>query len=199
MKNMVELFLNLHQEPIKKILFLLFLLLCCKIKISEITSIAFTKGPGLLGSLLVGTSFAKSLSLSLNTPLIEVNHMMAHIHAHFIQETKELIKTPNFPFICLTISGGHTQIVHIKSPLEMKVIGSTIDDAVEKLLTKQENFGFRLPAGPIITIISLEMKKVLFTCQKQVILITVLAVLKPNFLISLKKNLKTIHFSSRIT
>ena len=140
-----------------------------KIKISEITSIAFTKGPGLLGSLLVGTSFAKSLSLSLNTPLIEVNHMKAHIHAHFIQEKKALIKTPNFPFVCLTISGGHTQIVHVKSPLEMKVIGSTIDDAVGEAFDKAGKIlGLGYPAGPIIDKLASigNEKKFVFTYPK---------------------------------
>lgn len=121
------------------------------IKVSELTSIAFTKGPGLLGSLLVGTSFAKSLSLSLNIPLIEVNHMKAHIHAHFIQEQQEIINTPNFPFICLTISGGHTQIVYVKSPLEMKVVGTTIDDAVGEAFDKAGKvLGLGYPAGPLI-------------------------------------------------
>ena len=121
------------------------------VNISDLTSIAFTKGPGLLGSLLVGTSFAKSLSLSLNIPIIEVNHMRAHIHAHFIQEKKELIKTPNFPFICLTVSGGHTQLVYITSPLEMKLIGTTIDDAVGEAFDKAGKIlGLGYPAGPEI-------------------------------------------------
>ena len=122
-----------------------------KISISELSSIAFTKGPGLLGSLLVGTSFAKSLSLSLNTPLIEVNHMKAHIHAHFIQEKNISVKTPDFPFVCLTISGGHTQIVYVKSPLEMTVIGTTIDDAVGEAFDKAGKIlGLGYPAGPLI-------------------------------------------------
>ena len=82
-----------------------------KVSVEDLTSIAFTRGPGLLGSLLVGTSFAKSLSLSLGIPLIEVHHMKAHIHAHFIKEKKEDNPAPNFPFICLTVSGGHTQIM----------------------------------------------------------------------------------------
>jgi N6-L-threonylcarbamoyladenine synthase len=144
-----ELASRAHQENIVPVVS--FALKKAKIKISEISSIAFTKGPGLLGSLLVGTSFAKSLSLSLNIPLIEVNHMMAHIHAHFIQEKKEIKKIPNFPFICLTISGGHTQIVHVKSPLKMKVIGSTIDDAVGEAFDKAGKIlGLGYPAGPII-------------------------------------------------
>ena len=88
-----------------------------KVNVKDLTSIAFTRGPGLLGSLLVGTSFAKSLSLSLSIPLIEVHHMKAHIHAHFIKEKKEDNPIPNFPFLCLTVSGGHTQIVWVEEPL----------------------------------------------------------------------------------
>ena len=122
-----------------------------QVQTSDLTSIAFTKGPGLLGSLLVGTSFAKSLSLSLNVPLIEVNHMKAHVHAHFIQESENSIDTPSFPFVCLTISGGHTQIVYLESPLKMKVIGSTIDDAVGEAFDKAGKIlGLGYPAGPII-------------------------------------------------
>jgi N6-L-threonylcarbamoyladenine synthase len=90
----------------------------------DISAIAFTKGPGLMGSLLVGTSFAKSLALGLNIPLIEVNHMQAHILAHFIKE--QGFKTPEFPFLALTISGGHTQIVKVTSHFEMEVIGHEI-------------------------------------------------------------------------
>ena len=122
-----------------------------KVQTSDLTSIAFTKGPGLLGSLLVGTSFAKSLSLSLNIPLLEVHHMKAHVHAHFIQESGGTIHTPNFPFVCLTVSGGHTQIVYVENPLKMKVIGSTIDDAVGEAFDKAGKIlGLGYPAGPII-------------------------------------------------
>ena len=122
-----------------------------KVQTSDLTSIAFTKGPGLLGSLLVGTSFAKSLSLSLNIPLLEVHHMKAHVHAHFIQESSGTIDTPNFPFVCLTVSGGHTQIVYVENPLKMKVIGSTIDDAVGEAFDKAGKIlGLGYPAGPII-------------------------------------------------
>ena len=135
-----------------------------KINIKQITSIAFTKGPGLLGSLLVGTSFAKSLSLALNIPLLEVHHMKAHIHAHFIQE-KELIKTtPNFPFICLTVSGGHTQIVWVENPLEMKVLGNTIDDAVGEAFDKAGKIlGLGYPAGPQIDELAKKGNKEKFT------------------------------------
>ena len=117
----------------------------------ELTAIAFTRGPGLLGSLLVGTSFAKSLSLALDIPLLDVHHMKAHIHAHFIKE-KETEKTfPAFPFLCLTVSGGHTQIVLVEAPLKMKVLGSTIDDAVGEAFDKAgKAMGLGYPAGPII-------------------------------------------------
>ncbi|MGB5458612.1 MAG: tRNA (adenosine(37)-N6)-threonylcarbamoyltransferase complex transferase subunit TsaD, partial [Eudoraea sp.] len=93
-----------------------------------VSAIAFTRGPGLLGSLLVGTSFAKSLSLGLNVPLIEVNHMQAHILAHFIKEGDK--KVPPFPFLALTISGGHTQIVLVNNYFDMEILGETLDDAV---------------------------------------------------------------------
>lgn len=97
-----------------------------KIRKQDIDAIAFTKGPGLLGSLLVGSSFAKSFAMGMDIPLIAVNHMQAHILAHFIDKGKQL---PSFPFLCLTVSGGHTQIVKIESPSKMEVIGTTIDDA----------------------------------------------------------------------
>ena len=115
----------------------------------ELHAIAFTKGPGLMGSLLVGTSFAKSLAYGLDIPLIEVNHMQAHIMAHFIKE--EGYQTPEFPFIALTISGGHTQIVKVNSPFDMEVIGETIDDAVGEAFDKSGKLlGLGYPAGPRI-------------------------------------------------
>ena len=98
---------------------------------SSLSAIAFTRGPGLLGALLVGTSFAKSMALALNIPLIEVNHMQAHILAHFIDDPK-----PEFPFLCLTVSGGHTQIVLVKGHLEMEIVGETRDDAVGEAFDK---------------------------------------------------------------
>lgn len=122
-----------------------------EIELNELTAIAFTRGPGLLGSLLVGTSFAKSLSLSLDIPLIDVHHMKAHIHAHFIQENNIEKKAPEFPFMCLTVSGGHTQIVYVNSPLEIEVIGTTIDDAVGEAFDKAGKIiGLGYPAGPLI-------------------------------------------------
>src|SRR5690606_28437668 len=95
-------------------------------KIEDIDAIAYTLGPGLIGSLMVGSSFAKGLSLSQNIPLIEVDHMQAHVLAHFIEDERQ--KNPEFPFLCLTISGGHTQIVRVDAPDQLKIIGSTIDD-----------------------------------------------------------------------
>ncbi len=115
----------------------------------QLSAIAFTRGPGLMGSLLVGTSFAKSLALGLQIPLIDVNHMQAHILAHFIEE--ENSKKPTFPFICLTISGGHTQIVKVSNYFDMKVLGETIDDAVGEAFDKSAKIlGLPYPGGPLI-------------------------------------------------
>ena len=119
------------------------------IKKDDIDLIAYTKGPGLLGSLLVGSSFAKSLSLALNKPLISVNHMQAHILAHFIEHKEQ--KKPDFPFLCLTVSGGHTQIVKVNSYNEMKVLGSTLDDAAGEAFDKSAKvLGLKYPGGPLI-------------------------------------------------
>lgn len=115
----------------------------------QLSGIAFTRGPGLMGSLLVGTSFAKSLSLGLQIPLIEVNHMQAHLLAHFIDEPG--FDRPNFPFLGLTISGGHTQIVKVTDYFKMEVIGKTLDDAVGEAFDKcGKMFNLPYPAGPII-------------------------------------------------
>lgn len=115
----------------------------------DLNAIAFTKGPGLMGSLLVGTSFAKSLAMGLNIPLIEVNHMQAHILAHFIDE--ENFKKPQFPFLALTISGGHTQIVKVRDHFDMEVIGQTIDDAVGEAFDKSAKIlGLPYPGGPLV-------------------------------------------------
>lgn len=112
----------------------------------ELQAIAFTRGPGLLGALLVGTSFAKAMALALSIPLIEVNHMEAHVLAHFIDDPK-----PAFPFLCLTVSGGHTQIVLVKSTHEMEVIGETRDDAVGEAFDKTAKLiGLPYPGGPMI-------------------------------------------------
>lgn len=115
----------------------------------QLDAISFTKGPGLMGSLLVGTSFAKSLAMALELPLISVNHMQAHILAHFIDDTAQ--KKPSFPFICLTISGGHTQIVKVTDYFNMEIIGETLDDAVGEAFDKSAKLlGLPYPGGPFI-------------------------------------------------
>lgn len=115
-------------------------------KLSDLDAVAFTHAPGLIGSLLVGATFAKSLALALCKPLITVNHMQAHVLANLIPDAK-----PRFPFLCLTVSGGHTQIVLCKSPLEMEVIGETIDDAAGEAFDKcAKLLGLPYPGGPLI-------------------------------------------------
>lgn len=120
-----------------------------KIDISQLSAIAFTQGPGLMGSLLVGSSFAKSLALALKIPLIAVNHMHAHILAHFIDEKG--FEKPEFPFLALTISGGHTQIVQVNDFFDMKIIGETTDDAVGEAFDKSAKIlGLPYPGGPLV-------------------------------------------------
>lgn len=120
-----------------------------KIKKGQLHAIAFTRGPGLMGSLLVGTSFAKSLAFGFDIPLIDVNHMQAHILVHFIEE--EGYKKPPFPFLAMTISGGHTQIVRVNDFFEMEVLGETLDDAVGEAYDKSGKIlGLGYPAGPEI-------------------------------------------------
>ena len=117
-----------------------------KISKNDINAVAFTRGPGLMGALLVGTSFAKSFALALNIPLIEVNHMQAHILAHFIDDPK-----PSFPFICLTVSGGHTQIVLVNDYFDMHILGETTDDAAGEAFDKSAKLlGLPYPGGPIM-------------------------------------------------
>lgn len=119
-----------------------------KITKKDLDAIAFTRGPGLLGSLLVGVSFAKSFAMALNKPMIEVNHMEAHILAHLINDGSPI---PEFPFLCLTVSGGHTQLVVVKSPLDMEVIGETIDDAAGEAFDKiSKIMELPYPGGPLI-------------------------------------------------
>lgn len=119
------------------------------IEAQNLSAIAYTRGPGLMGSLLVGSSFAKSLSMSLNIPLIEINHMQGHILAHFIEDANETC--PEFPFLCLTVSGGHTQIVKVSNYFEMEVLGETIDDAAGEAFDKAGKIlGLDYPSGPII-------------------------------------------------
>jgi N6-L-threonylcarbamoyladenine synthase len=120
-----------------------------KIDKKQLTAIAFTRGPGLLGSLLVGTSFAKAFAMSLGIPVIEVDHLEAHILAHFIKNDHKDV--PTFPFLCLTVSGGHTQIVRINSPSDMVILGKTIDDAAGEAFDKAAKImGLPYPGGPVI-------------------------------------------------
>ena len=116
---------------------------------NQLSAIAFTKGPGLLGSLLVGTSFAKSVAQALEIPLIAVNHMQAHVLAHFINDAAQTI--PPFPFLCLTISGGHTQVVKVNSHFDMEILGETLDDAVGEAYDKSAKLlGLGYPGGPLV-------------------------------------------------
>ena len=117
-----------------------------KVNKNELKGVAFTQGPGLLGALLVGVSFAKSFALALDLPLIAVNHMQAHILAHFIDDPK-----PNFPFLCLTVSGGHTQIVLVKDYFDMEIVGETLDDAAGEAFDKTAKIlNLPYPGGPLI-------------------------------------------------
>lgn len=119
-----------------------------QIQLSDIDAIAYTRGPGLMGSLVVGTSFAKALSLALNKPLLDVHHMHGHILAHFINEGQAI---PSFPFICLTVSGGHTQLVIVHSPTNLEIKGSTIDDAAGEAFDKiAKIIGLPYPGGPLV-------------------------------------------------
>jgi len=121
-----------------------------KITKKQLSAIAFTSGPGLMGSLLVGTSFAKSFAMGLGIPIIEVDHLKAHILSHFIDD-EENQPHPEFPFLCLTVSGGHTQIVRVDSPSKMKIIGTTIDDAAGEAFDKAAKImGLPYPGGPEI-------------------------------------------------
>lgn len=121
-----------------------------KIEKKQLDAVAFTRGPGLLGSLLVGTSFAKSFSMAMGIPIIEVDHLKAHILAHFITE-KSTDPVPSFPFLCLTVSGGHTQIVRVDDPYTFTILGQTIDDAAGEAFDKAAKIlGLPYPGGPII-------------------------------------------------
>lgn len=121
------------------------------ITLSQLSAIAVTRGPGLSGSLLVGLSFAKSLSLALHIPLVEVNHMQGHILAHFVKEEEDTVASPTFPFLCLTVSGGHTQIVKITNHLQFELLAETEDDAVGEAFDKAAKIlGLPYPGGPLI-------------------------------------------------
>ena len=118
---------------------------------SQLDAIAFTRGPGLVGSLLVGVSFTKGLSIARNIPMVEVNHLQGHILSHFIDLRDRTLPHPDFPFLCLLVSGGHTQIVRVDSPLEMEIIGTTIDDAAGEAFDKcAKVMGLPYPGGPVI-------------------------------------------------
>ena len=118
---------------------------------SDLTAIAFTRGPGLLGSLLVGTSFAKALGVALDIPLIDVNHLQGHILASFVRQEGVPVREPSFPYLCLLVSGGNSQIVKVSSPLDFEILGQTIDDAVGEAFDKcSKMMGLGYPGGPVI-------------------------------------------------
>lgn len=121
------------------------------VKPSDLTAIAFTRGPGLLGSLLVGTSFAKAFGLALNIPIVEVNHLQGHILAGFVKQKDKPVVQPSFPYLCLLVSGGNSQIVKVNSPLDFEILGQTIDDAVGEAFDKcSKMMGLGYPGGPVI-------------------------------------------------
>jgi N6-L-threonylcarbamoyladenine synthase len=141
-----------------------------KINKKQLHAIAFTRGPGLLGSLLVGTSFAKSFALSLGIPVIEVDHMEAHIQAHFIEEPGKAHKSPGFPFLCLTVSGGHSQIVLVRDYFDFTIVGKTIDDAAGEAFDKAAKIlGLLYPGGPLIDKLALEGNEDAFPFPEPVI------------------------------
>jgi N6-L-threonylcarbamoyladenine synthase len=164
-----------------------------KVNKNQLHAVAFTRGPGLLGSLLVGTSFAKSFALSLGIPIIEVDHMEAHILAHFIQEPGLVKDTPDFPFLCLTVSGGHTQIVMVRDYFDFTIIGRTIDDAAGEAFDKAAKIlGLPYPGGPLIDKLAREGNEHSFTFPEPVIpgLDYSFSGLKTSFLYFLRDRLK---------
>ena len=163
------------------------------IKAEDINAVAFTRGPGLLGSLLVGTSFAKGFALGLNIPLIEVNHLQAHVMVHFIRSKEGETRIPAFPFLCLLVSGGHTRIMVMKNHLEMEVIGNTIDDAAGEAFDKcGKIMGFSYPAGPLIDKMANDGNKTAFSFAKPFVkgLDFSFSGLKTSFLYFLRDRLK---------
>ena len=137
------------------------------ITIDNIDAIAYTRGPGLLGSLLVGTSFAKGLSIARNIPMVEVNHLQGHIFSHFIDLPDKQVPHPSYPFLCLLVSGGHTQLAVVKAPLEMEIIGTTIDDAAGEAFDKcAKVMGLPYPGGPVIDRLAKEGDAEKFTFAK---------------------------------
>lgn len=133
----------------------------------DLDAIAFTRGPGLLGSLLVGTNFAKGLSLSLGIPMVEVNHLHAHVLAHFIEEEGEEHQSPEFPFLCLLVSGGNSQIILVRSASDMEIIGQTIDDAAGEAFDKcAKVMGLGYPGGPVVNRLASEGNPKAFAFSK---------------------------------
>ena len=133
----------------------------------DLDAIAFTRGPGLLGSLLVGTNFSKGLSLSLGIPMVEVNHLHAHVLAHFIEEEGEEHQSPEFPFLCLLVSGGNSQIILVRSASDMEIIGQTIDDAAGEAFDKcAKVMGLGYPGGPVVNRLANEGNPKAFTFSK---------------------------------
>ena len=121
------------------------------VQASELTAIAFTRGPGLLGSLLVGTSFAKAMGLALDIPIVMVNHLQGHLLADFIRQPGKPVREPSFPYLCLLVSGGNSQIVRVDDPLHFEILGQTIDDAVGEAFDKcSKMLGLGYPGGPVI-------------------------------------------------
>ncbi len=140
---------------------------CAGVSKEELSAVAFTRGPGLMGSLLVGVSFAKGFARSLNIPLIDVNHLTGHVLAHFIKEDGEINKQPIFPFLCLLVSGGNSQIILVKSYDEMEILGQTIDDAAGEAIDKcSKVMGLGYPGGPIIDKLARQGNPKAFTFSK---------------------------------
>ena len=161
---------------------------------SELSAIAFTRGPGLLGSLLVGTSFAKGLALSLGIPMIEVNHLQAHVLAHFIKRSPEDHDHPSFPFICLLVSGGNSQIIKVDAYDRMEVVGQTIDDAAGEAFDKcAKVMGLGYPGGPVVNRLANEGNPKAFVFSKPHIpgYDYSFSGLKTSFLYTLRDELKT--------
>lgn len=137
------------------------------ISLEDVDAIAFTRGPGLLGSLLVGTNFAKGLSLSMGKPMVEVNHLHAHVLAHFIREEGEVHCAPEFPFLCLLVSGGNSQIILVRSAQDMEIVGQTIDDAAGEAFDKcAKVMGLGYPGGPVVNRLANEGNPKAFSFSK---------------------------------
>jgi N6-L-threonylcarbamoyladenine synthase len=163
------------------------------LKPSDLDAIAFTRGPGLMGSLLVGLSFAKGLSSALHIPMIEVNHLQGHVMAHFVQEKDDPHKAPEYPFLCLLVSGGNSQIIRVRAYNDMEVIGQTIDDAAGEAFDKcAKVMGLGYPGGPVVDRLAKEGNPDRFQFAKPHIpgLDYSFSGLKTSFLYTLRDNLK---------